>query len=67
MQKVLNHVEDRSPHLSGKRRKIIKNFQRRSARGGYYTALKYDVIRDVFVLSTLIFVKVEVILFDTLV
>ena len=50
MQSVLNHVSDRLSHLTGKRRKII-NFQR-SVRGGYYTALSYDVIYDVFVLFT---------------
>ena len=50
MQSVLNHVSDRLSHLTGKQRKIM-NFQR-SVRGGYYTALSYDVIYDVFVLFT---------------
>jgi len=50
MQSVLNHVSDQLSHLTGKCRKII-NFQR-SVRGGYYTALSYDVIYDVFVLFT---------------
>ena len=34
-----------------------------SARGSYYTALSYDVIRGVFVLFT--FAQVDVIWFDT--
>ena len=37
----------------------------RSVRGGYYTALSYDVVHDVFVLFTS--VQVEVIWFDSLV
>ena len=44
MQKVLNHVSDRSSHLTGKRR---KNFQR-LVRGGYSSTLSYDVIHGVF-------------------
>ena len=44
MQKVLNHVSDRSSRLTGKRR---KNFQR-SVRGGYSSTLSYDVIHGVF-------------------
>jgi len=51
MQNVLNHVSDRSSHLSGKRRKKIKIFQR-SVCGSYYTALSFDVIHDIFVLFT---------------
>jgi len=52
MQNVLNHVSDQPSHLTGKRRKKLKNFQR-SVRGGYlYTDLSRDVIRDVFVLFT---------------
>ena len=38
MLNILNHVSDRSSHLTGKPR---KNFQR-SVRGGYYTAISYD-------------------------
>ena len=58
MQNVLNRVSDRSPHLtvnsqSGRCRKQVKIFQR-SVRGGYYTALSYDVIHDVFVLFTFV-------------
>jgi len=48
-----NHAVDRSSHLTGE---ILV---------GYYTALSYGVIYDVFVLF--IFAKVEVIWFDTLV
>ena len=48
MQNVLNHVSDRSSHLTGKCR-IFFNF-RRLDRGGYHTALSYDVIHDIFVL-----------------
>jgi len=51
MQNVLNHVSDLSSHLTGKRRKKIKNFQL-SVCGGYYTTLSYDIIHDVFVLFT---------------
>jgi len=57
MQNVLNRVSDRSSHLTGKRRKKIQ----RSVRGGYYTALSYDVIHDVIVLFTFASAKVEVI------
>jgi len=39
------------------------NTVQRSVRGGYYTALSYDVIHDVFVLC--IFTKFEVIWFNT--
>jgi len=60
MQNVLNHISDRSPHLTCKLRKKNSNFQR-SVRGGYYTAVSCDVIYDAVVL----FAKVEVILFDT--
>jgi len=42
IQDVLNHVSDRSSHVTGKRRKKFK----RSVRGGYYTALSYDVIHS---------------------
>jgi len=66
MQNVFNHVSDRSSHLSGKRRKKIKIFQR-SVCGSYYTALSFDVIHDIFVLFTSAKAKVEVIWFDTLV
>ena len=53
MQNVLiGHVSDRSSHLTGKR--------------SVYTALCYDVIRDVFVLFTFASAEVEVIWFDTL-
>ena len=44
--------------------KKAENFLR-LVRGGYYTALSFDIIHDVFVLFT--FVKVGVIWFDTLV
>jgi len=54
MQNVLNHVSNRSFHLTGKTEKISA-----FVRGG--TALSYDVIRDVLVLFT--FAKVEVIWF----
>ena len=60
MQNVLNHVSDRSSHLIGKHGNT--NFQC-SVRGGYYIAVSYNVIRDVFVLFT--FAKVEGIWFDT--
>jgi len=66
MQNVLNHVSDRSSHLSGKRRKKIKIFQR-SVCGSYYTALSFDIIHDIFVLFTCAKAKVEVIWFDTLI
>jgi len=51
-----NHAVDRSSHLTGEILEIL---------GGYYTALSYGVIYDVFVLF--IFAKVKVIWFDTLV
>jgi len=51
MQNVLNHVSDQSSHLTGKRRKNLKEIQR-SVGGSYYTALGYDVIHDVFVVLT---------------
>jgi len=47
MLNILNHVSDRSSHLTGKPR---KNFQR-SVRDGYYTAISYD-IRVVSVLDS---------------
>jgi len=43
--------------------KKIENFQR-SVHGGYYTALSYDDVHDVFLFT---FAKVGVILFNTLV
>ena len=46
MQNVLNHVSDRSSHLTNKRRKFFLNFQH-SISGSYYTTLGYDVIRGI--------------------
>jgi len=61
---VLNHVRDRSSHLTGERRKNFKNY--RSVRVGYYTTLRYDVIHDILVLFSLHLLNatVEVIWFD---
>jgi len=59
MQNVLNHVSDRSSHLTGNHGNT--DFQC-SVRGGYYTAVSYNVIHDLFVLFT--FAKVEGIWFD---
>ena len=50
MQNILNHVSDRLSHLTGKCKKNEK-FQH-PVRGGYYTALIYDVIHDISVLFT---------------
>ena len=50
MQNVLNHVSDQLSHLAGKCRENV-NFQH-SVSGICYTALCYDVIRDVLVLYT---------------
>ena len=52
MQNVLNHVSDRSSHLTGKCRKKIQ----RSVSGGYYTTLSYNVIYDVLVLFTFAYI-----------
>jgi len=68
--KVLTHVSDRPSDLVGNSQKkfnIFTDFIRRlinstclplffvlSVRGGYYTALSYDVVRGVFVLFTFV-------------
>jgi len=41
-------------HLTDKRRKKSKKFSVRSVADGYYTALSYHVIHDVFVMFTLL-------------
>jgi len=63
MQNILNHVSGRSSHLTGKCRKKIKIF-RHLGRGGYFAAVSYGIVHDVFVLFT--FAKGAVIWFDTL-
>ena len=51
MQNVLIHVSHWSSHLTGKHSFEKVSFQH-SVSGGYYIALIYDFIRDVFVLFT---------------
>ena len=58
MQTDLNHVSDRSSHLTGKCRKKLKIFSVRSVTV-IYTALHYDVIRDVFVCLHLLEQKLQ--------
>jgi len=65
MQNGLNHVSDRSSHLTSKCRFFL--ILQRSVCGSYYAALSSDVIHDIFVLFTFASMKAEVIWFDTLV
>jgi len=62
MQNGLNHVSDRSSHLTSKCRFFL--ILQRSVCGSYYAALSSDVVHDIFVLFTLAYMKAEVIWFD---